>query len=110
VVFNTKFALPSDGETGIGLLQMNWFRIPISCQAGGKFIGDVEQPCVSGPGREQDQWPDVDRAQVAFSGLVLDVANLFGEAEILAVDYLACLSALDGSGRKETSSRMQGSA
>ena len=98
VFFITTLALPSDGETGIGFLQMNWFRIPISGQAAGKFIGDIEQPCVSGLGGEQDQCPDGDHAQVVFGGLVLDVANLFGEAEVLAVDYLPCLSALDGSG------------
>ena len=39
---NAIVALPSDREAGIGLVQMNWFRIPIPGQAGGKFIGEVE--------------------------------------------------------------------
>ncbi len=98
VAFNTILALPSDGETGISLLQMNRLRVTISGQAGGKMIGDVEQPCVSGLGGEQDQLADGDHAQVVVGSFVLDVANLVGEAEALAVHHLGCFSALDGSG------------
>ncbi len=84
---NTILAHPSDGETGIGLLQMNRLRVSISGQAGRNFIGG-----------EQDQLADGDHAQVVFGGLVLDVANLVSEVEVLAVHHLGCFSALDGSG------------
>ena len=82
----------------MSLLQVDWFRVSISGQSERKFIRDIEQPGISGFCREQDELANGDHAQVVFGGLVLDVANLFGEAEVLAVDYLACLSALDGSG------------
>lgn len=90
-------ALPSDHETGIGLLQMNWFRVSIPGQPGRKFIGDVEQPGVSGLGGEQYQLTNGDHALVVVGGLVLNITNLVGEAEVLAVNHLPCLSALDGS-------------
>ena len=59
---NAIVTLPSDGEPGIGLLQVNGFRVPIPGWRCRKFIGDVEQPGVSGLGGEQDQWADGDHA------------------------------------------------
>jgi hypothetical protein len=75
---------------------MDRLRVSVPGQPGREFIRDVEQPGISGFSGEQNELANGDHAQVVFGGLVLNVANLFGEAEVLAVNHLACLSALDG--------------
>jgi hypothetical protein len=90
-------ALPFDGEAGIGLLQVDRFRIPASRQSGCKMVGDVEQPSIAGVRGKQDELTDGDHAPVVLGGLVLDVANLVGQAEALAIHCPPPRPALDGS-------------
>ena len=45
-------ALPFDGEAGIGLLQVDRVGVPVLGQTGGKLVGDVEQPGITGVGGE----------------------------------------------------------
>ena len=45
-------ALPFDGEAGIGLLQVDLFRVTVPGQADSKLVGDVEQPRITGVGGE----------------------------------------------------------
>ena len=67
------------------------FGVAISGQTGGKLVGEVEQPGITGVGREEDELADGDNTPVVIGGLVLDVANLVGQAEALAVHHcLAC--------------------
>jgi hypothetical protein len=45
--------LPSDGEASIGLLQMDGFWIAVPSQPGRQLIGDIEEPGISGIGRNR---------------------------------------------------------
>src|SRR6266704_2206909 len=56
-----------------------------------------EQPGITGVCGEQDQWANGDHASVVIGGLALDIADLVGEAETLAVNLLSCRPALNGS-------------
>jgi hypothetical protein len=47
-------------------------------------------------GGEQDKLANGDHASDVVGGLVLDVTNLVGEAEVLAVNHRHCLPALNG--------------
>src|ERR1035437_4790610 len=94
--FDAIAALPFDRETGIGLLQMNRFGVAVPGRSGRKLIGDVEQPGISGIGGKQDDLTDGRYASVVIGGFVLDVANLVGEAEALALHHVSCRTALNG--------------
>jgi hypothetical protein len=61
------------------------------------LIGDVEQPGITGFGGKQDELTDGDDAPVVIGSLVLDVTNLIGKAEALAVHHLSSRPALNGS-------------
>src|SRR5205085_4169873 len=89
-------ALPFDGETGIGLFQVDRFGVAVFGQTDGKLGGGVEQPGITGVRGEEDELSDGDDPSVMISGLVLDVGNLVGEAEALAVHPLSSRSAFDG--------------
>ena len=57
-------ALPTDGEGGIGFLDVGRFALAVSSQPCGEPIGGVEQPGIAGFGGEQDQLTDGDDAAV----------------------------------------------
>src|SRR2546421_473829 len=71
--------------------------VTVPGQTDRKLIRDVEQPGIAGVCGEQDQLANGDHASVVIGGLVLDVANLVGKAEALAVHHLSCRPALNGS-------------
>jgi len=96
VAVNSVFAFPSDGEPRIRLLEVHIFGIAIPGQPYGQVIFRVEQPGVPGVGREQRQGTDRYEAPVMLSGAVLDVADLVGKMEVLAVDVPLARSAFDG--------------
>jgi hypothetical protein len=52
--------LPLDGEVGVGLFDVDGFGIAVSCQRGGEPVLFIEQPGISGLGREQDKLADRD--------------------------------------------------
>jgi len=51
---DTITALPTDGEGGIGFLDVDRFALAVSSQPCGEPIGGVEQPGIAGFGGEQD--------------------------------------------------------
>src|SRR5258708_40161798 len=81
------------GEFTSGSVQ----RVPVPGQSGREVVGDVEQPGISGIGGKQDELTDGDHAPVVVGSLVLDVTNLVGETEALAIYHLPSRPALDGS-------------
>jgi hypothetical protein len=60
-------------------------------------IGGIEQPGIAGIGREQDERTDRYQPPVVFGGAVLDVVDLVGEFEVLAVGASPARSAFDDS-------------
>jgi hypothetical protein len=61
------------------------------------MIGGIEQPGVTGIGGEKDQWADGHQAPIVFGRAALDVVDLVGEFEILAVYASLSWSAFDDS-------------
>ena len=57
-------ALPFDCEAGIGLLQMDRFGIAVPGQTDRQWVGDVEQPGITGVGGKQDELTDGDDTAV----------------------------------------------
>ncbi len=93
---NSVFGFPSDGEPRIRLFEMNILRIAIPRQSHGQVIRGVEQPGIPSVGREQRQRTNRYEAIVMLSGAMLDVSDLIGELEILAVDVPLAWPAFDG--------------
>jgi len=60
-------------------------------------IDRIEQPGIAGLGGEQDERADRYQSPVVFDGAVLDVVDLVGEFEVLAVAASAFRSTFDGS-------------
>ena len=69
-------ALPFDGKRGRGFHDLDRFSFATSGEPCGEEISAVEQPCIAGFGREQDQRTNRDNASVVISGPVLDLARL----------------------------------
>ena len=61
-------ALPFDGKRGRGFHDLDRFSFAISGEPCGEEISAVEQPCIAGFGREQDQLTNRDDASVVVSG------------------------------------------
>jgi hypothetical protein len=57
-------ALPFDGKRGRGFHDLDRFRFAIAGEPCGEEISAVEQPCIAGFGREQDQLTNRDNASV----------------------------------------------
>jgi hypothetical protein len=57
-------ALPTDREGGIGFFDADRFALAVSSQPCCESIGGVEQPGITGFGREQDQLTNPDDAAV----------------------------------------------
>ena len=62
--FDAIAALPTNGEGGIGFLDVDRFALAVSSQPCGEPIGGVEQPGIAGFGGEQDQLTESDDAAV----------------------------------------------
>jgi len=60
---------PLNGEAGIGLLQVDGFGFPIPGQTGGKLVGDVEQPGITGVASKEDELADGDNTPVVSAAL-----------------------------------------
>jgi hypothetical protein len=86
VALDPIIALPSNGETGIGFLEVQFLRIAIPRQACGEVIGGIEQPGIAGFSREQHQRADGHKPAVVFGGATLNVVDLFGQAKVFARD------------------------
>ena len=84
VAVDSIFASPADGEPRIRLFKVNIFRIAIPRYPRGQMILRVEQPGISGVGREQRQRPNRHKPSIVFGGAALNIADLVGEMEILA--------------------------
>jgi hypothetical protein len=65
-------ALPFDGKRGRGFHDLDRFSFAISGEPCGQEISAVEQPCIAGFGREQDQLTNRDNASVVVGGAVLE--------------------------------------
>src|ERR1700729_131653 len=72
-------ALPLDGKRGRGRHDLDRFSFAIAGEPCGEAISAVEQPCIAGFGREQDQLTDRNDASVVVGGPLLDVAHLVGQ-------------------------------
>jgi hypothetical protein len=48
IAVDLVIALPPDGETGNGFLEIQFLRITVPRQAGGEVIGGIGQPCIAG--------------------------------------------------------------
>ena len=79
-------AFPADGKPRLCLLDVDIFRISVPRQPRGQVILRIKQPGIPGIGREQDQRTDDDEAPIVFGSLVLEVADLVGEAKVPALD------------------------
>lgn len=90
------FAFPSDGEPRLRFLEVNILWVAIPRQPHGQVIFRVEHPGIPGVGREQRQGADGHEASVMLSGAALDVADLIGELEVLAIDLPLACPAFDG--------------
>src|ERR1700733_13559124 len=77
-------ALPLDSEHGRGFQDLDRFSFAISGEPCGEEISAVEQPCIAGFGREQDQLTNRDDASVVLGRPVLDVADLIGQPNAAA--------------------------
>jgi hypothetical protein len=77
-------------------LEVNIFRIAIPRQPHGQVIFRVEQPGIPGVGREQRQGTDRYEAPIMLSGAALDVSDLIGEMEVLAIDLPLTRPVFDG--------------
>ena len=62
---------------------MDGFGVAVARQPCGELIGQVEQPDVTGFGRQQDKLTNSDDAPMAVSSPGMDVADLVGEAKAL---------------------------
>src|SRR5215471_17158062 len=80
-------ALPLDGEVGVGLFGVDGLGVAVPCQWCGKPVVFIEQPGISGLGREQDKLTDRDDSSVVSGGAALNVAYLIGETKVLAVNH-----------------------
>ena len=96
VAVNSVFAFPADGESRVGLLEVDSFRIAIPRQPRRQVIFRVEQPGIPGVGREQRQGANRHEAPIVFGGATLDVMDLVGEMEVLAIDVPLARPAFDG--------------
>ena len=56
--------LPFDGEVGVGLFDADGFGIAFPCYRRGEPVVFIEQPGISGLGREQDKLTDRDDSSV----------------------------------------------
>lgn len=96
IAVNSVFAVPADGELRVGFLEVNVVRIAVPCQPRRQAIFRVEQPGISCVGREQHQGTDRHEAPIMLSGAALNVSDLIGEIEVLAIDLLLAQPAFDG--------------
>src|SRR6516165_11723613 len=76
----------------VSSMWMGW-----GCQWCGKPVVFIEQPGISGLGREQDKLTDRDDSSVASGGAASNVAYLIGETKVLAVNHALAWCTLDGS-------------
>src|SRR6516164_1126326 len=89
--------LPLDGEVGVGLFDVDGLGVAVPCQWCGKPVVFIEQPGISGLGRERDKLTDRDDSSVVSGGAALNVAYLIGETKVLAVNHALAWCTLDGS-------------
>src|SRR6516162_4827311 len=97
IALDAVVPLPLDGEVSVGLLDVDGFGVPISCQGRGEPILAIEQPGVPRLRREQDKLPERNNSSVVAGCTSLNVAYLIGETEILAVRGGLARSTPDGS-------------
>ena len=76
VDFDLIVALPTEATAATCFLELDLFGIAIPGQACAEVIGGIEQPCITGFGREQDQRTDGYETAVALGGTVLNVIDL----------------------------------
>jgi Flp pilus assembly protein TadD len=76
---------------------LDGFGIAVSGQRRAKPVLFIEQPGISGLGREQDKLTDRDDSSVVSGCAALNVAYLIGETKVLAVNHALARSKLDGS-------------
>src|SRR6516164_2784546 len=84
--------LPAGRLRGAG-----WVGDAVPCQWCGKPVVFIEQPGISGLGREQDKLTDRDDSSVVSGGAALNIAYLIGETKVLAVNHALAWCTLDGS-------------
>src|SRR5215468_11223587 len=75
------------GEVGVGLFDVDGLGVAVPCQWCGKPVVFIEQPGISGLGREQDKLTDRDDSSVVSGGAALNIAYLIGETKVLAVNH-----------------------
>jgi hypothetical protein len=85
----------SDCECGFGVLDVDRFGISIAGQPRGQVIESIEQPRISGFGREKNQLANGDDALVVLGSPTLNVVDLIGKAKTLAVHYTFARSPFD---------------
>src|ERR1700746_2512862 len=92
---NTVLPLPPDREGDVGVLDVNRFGIAIAGQPRGQVIEGIEQPGISGFGREENQLADCDDALAVLSTPTLNVVDLIGKPKTLAVHHTFARSPFD---------------
>src|SRR5262249_44055780 len=86
-------ALPTDGERGIGFLDVDRLALAGSRQSCREPVGRVQLPGIAASGGNQEQLTDRDDAAVVIGRVALNVAHLIGQTKILAPDDLLAGSA-----------------
>src|SRR5258707_996635 len=92
---NTVLPFPPDRECGVGVLDVDRFGFSIAGQPRGQVIEGIEQPRISGFGREKNQLANGDDALVVLGSPTLNVVDLIGNAKTLAVHHTFALSPFD---------------
>jgi hypothetical protein len=87
-------APPINRERGIRFLDVDRFGVAIAGEPCGKLVGNVQQPRITGLGREQNMLTDANDPTVVVGGSTLDVARFIGETEALAVQHAALAATL----------------
>jgi hypothetical protein len=64
IALDAVVPLPLDGEVGVGLFDVDGLGVAVPCQWCGKPVVFIEQPGISGLGREQDKLTDRDDSSV----------------------------------------------
>jgi hypothetical protein len=95
MAIDTVTTIPSDGEIGLRILDMNGVGISTLSEPRSKMIRSVQEPSIAGVSGEENQLTQVDDTGITLSSLSLDVTYLVGKAEALAVQPFFSNTPLD---------------
>ena len=93
---DSVLAFPSDGKARVSFLKVDVLRVAVSGQPRSQVIFRIEQPCIPGVGREQRQRANRHETAAVFGGTALDVSDLVGKVEVLALDVPLARPVFDG--------------